>query len=264
MQTLASMLLLTAAVPLALAWVQNRGTTLAHPLLWASAAWLAWLLVVGGGVIWPKFDGPLGRYLALCLSGCAGVAVLGARRPGASAWNFVVGGLLLVLLLPVAEGFGTPRLNGIYLSFLGATLAVALLNYLPTPLAPAVLALAVACGVEVAGLTTADLPDWLLPSSRCLIGLAPWLALGTRWWHGKTETEFDRMWLCFRDRYGVVWGQRTRDQFNRAAANAGWPLTLNWHGLQPSGDGPPPNAERLLETLRALLKRFETTSGTAD
>jgi len=35
--------------------------------------------------------------------GCAGVAVLGARRPGMTAWNFVVAGLLAVLLLPVAR-----------------------------------------------------------------------------------------------------------------------------------------------------------------
>jgi hypothetical protein len=43
------------------------------------------------------------RYLALCLTGCVGVAVLGARRPGVGAWDFVLLGLLAVLLL-VAGG----------------------------------------------------------------------------------------------------------------------------------------------------------------
>jgi hypothetical protein len=186
------------------------------------------------------------------------VAVLGARNPVAAAWHFVVVGLLAVLLLPVAEGFGAPRLNAIYLSFLSATLAVGLLNYLPTTLAPAVLALAMACGIEIAGLVSTTLPEWLTPVGQCLLALTPWLALASQSLRGNAETEFDRMWRSFRDRYGVVWSLRTREQFNRAAANAGWPLTLTWHGLQACGEVPATDPALVLETLRALLKRFET------
>jgi hypothetical protein len=256
MQVLAGVLLLTAAFPLVVAWLRNLRTTLRYALVWAWLAWLLWLIVVGGGALWPACGGPLGRYLALCLTGCAGVAVLGARRPTAAGWNFVVVGLLAVLLLPVAEGFGTPRLNTVYLSFLAATLLVGLLNYLPTPLAPGVLALALACGLEIAGLAKAEMPGWLVAVGRCLAGLTPWLWLAAPWWRGRAETEFDRLWLSFRDRYGVVWGQRTREQFNRAAANAGWPVALAWHGLQPAGEGTPPDPAVMLDTLQALLKRF--------
>jgi hypothetical protein len=258
----AAVLLLTAALPLGVAWVRNRGTTLRHALLWGWLAWLAWLVVVGGGAVRPAWGGPLGRYLALCLTGCAGVAVLGARRPGAAAWNLVVLGLLAVLLLPVAEGFGTQRLNPFYLAFLGATLAVALLNYLPTPLAPAVIALAVGCGLEITGLAM-ELPEWLTLTvgGHVLIGLTPWFALAALSWRPKAATEFDETWLRFRNRYGVVWGQRTREQFNRAAANAGWPLTLTWHGLRLSGEGTPTNPSLALEVLCALLKRFEGRAG---
>jgi hypothetical protein len=258
MQSLAAILLLTAAYPLGLAWLKNRRSTLVHPLVWGWLAWLVWVVVVGGGAIWPSAASPLGRYLALCLTGCAGVAVLGARKPGAAAWHFVVVGLLAVLLLPVAEGFGTPRLNAVYLSFLGGTLALGLLNYLPTRHAPAALSLAVGCVVEIAGLANAALPDWLPPVGRCLVGLTPCLALAALSCRGQAATEFDRMWLSFRHRYGVVWGQRTREQFNRAAANAGWRLTLTWHGLQASADGTAPDPALTLETLRALLKRFES------
>ena len=217
---------------------------------------MAWVAVMGGGALWPGWDRPLTRYLALCLTGCAGVAVLGARRPTVVAWHFVVVGLLAVLLLPVAEGFGTPRLNAVYLIFLGATLAVAFLNYLPTPLAPAVLCLAAACGIEIAGLAKADLPDLVTVAGRCLVGLTPWVGLVALRTRPEARTEFDRTWLLFRDRFGVVWGQRTREQFNRAAANAGWPVTLTWHGLQPSGEGAQPDPAVVLDTLRALLKRF--------
>ncbi len=257
MQVLAALLLLTAVYPLGVVWVRNGATTLRHPLLWAWLAWLIWLVVVGGGAIWPESDGPLGYYFALCVTAGAGVAVLGARRPTALAWHFVVVSLLAVLLLPVAGGFGKLRLNGICLTFLGATLAMALLNYLPTALAPAVVLLAAACGLELAGLAKVGLPDWLTGFGRCLVGLTPWLALAALGLRRKPETEFDRTWLRFRDRFGVVWGQRTREQFNRAAANAGWPVTLAWHGLQASGDVPPDPAA--LETLRALLKRFDSS-----
>ena len=89
-----------AVYPLWRAWRANRGTALAHAVGWAVAAWAAWLaaFLFGG-------DGALGRYVALSLTGCAGVAVLGARRPHVGAWNFVVASLLAVLLLPVAQGF---------------------------------------------------------------------------------------------------------------------------------------------------------------
>jgi hypothetical protein len=58
--------------------------------------------------------------------------------------------------------------------------------------------------------------------------------------------------LDFRNRFGGLWALRVRDQFNRAAANAGWPVALRWGGLRSVGyddDAP-------LKGLRALLKRF--------
>jgi hypothetical protein len=182
--------------------------------------------------------------------------VLGARRPGAGAWNFVILGLLAVLLLPVAEGFGTLRLNWVYLTFLGATLLVGLVNYLPTARALASLSLGLACAIEILGIVHTDMPRWLTSLGLCLLGFATWLVLVVDRWKGRAATEFDRTWLSFRDRYGVVWAQRTREQFNRAAANAGWRVTLTWQGLQSAGGGAVRDSEESLQTLRALLKRF--------
>ena len=34
--------------------------------------------------------------------------------------------------------------------------------------------------------------------------------------------------VSFRDSWGLMWSQRFREQFNRAAENAGWPITLRW------------------------------------
>ena len=92
-----------------------------------------------------------------------------------------------------------------------------------------------------------------------LLALAPWAAYTGAWGHPPPASEFDRLWLGFRDRFGLVWGQRLREQFNRSAVHAGWPVTLRWTGLRlrPGTSLPRPEVqEEILATLRALLKRF--------
>jgi hypothetical protein len=69
-------------------------------------------------------------------------------------------------------------------------------------------------------------------------------------------SESDRMWREFRDRWGVVWGQRVREQFNRSAANAGWPVTLTWQGFVFRGAAGPTLQNEVRDTLTALLQRF--------
>jgi hypothetical protein len=48
-----------------------------------------------------------------------------------------------------------------------------------------------------------------------------------------------------------------REQFNRAAAHNGWSVVLHWHGLGIK-DGATPDLAAPLDTLRAVLKRFES------
>jgi len=81
--------LATAGWPLGRALWANRRTTLLQALLWAAGAWAAWLLVFVGAAVGYDADVALGRHLALALAGGAGVAVLGARRPGVGciAWR---------------------------------------------------------------------------------------------------------------------------------------------------------------------------------
>jgi hypothetical protein len=256
---------LSGAYPVWVAWQANRRTSLAHAVSWMLAAWVAWggLLVyraspaMGPGCLLP-------RYLALSLTGCAGVAVLGARRPGVAAWDFVVLGLLIVLLLPLAESLlatGAP-LGWFRRLFLGAVLAVGLLNYLPTRLGLAALALGLGCVTEF--MVLVDATASASAEARQTLG---WLALDLVPWLGflgwrvapRARSAFDQRWQDFRDRFGLVWGQRVREQFNRAAANAGWPVHLNWRGVRLSAGAVPPGPEMqqaMAATLRALLKRF--------
>src|SRR5262249_15358206 len=162
--------------------------------------------------------------------GCAAVAVLGARRPGVIAWNFVVLSQLGVLLLPIAEGLGEIHLDPLGLIFLGGTLAIGALNYLPTRLAAAVIAMGVACGIELALLQQAENAapglERAASVSRCLLAITPWLALGGVRSGRRPTSVVDQIWLGFRDSFGLVWSQRVREQFNRAAENAGWPVVL--------------------------------------
>jgi hypothetical protein len=240
----------------------NRATSLAHAMVWGVAAWLAW-----GWALWGADADELGmepvRYVAVCLTAAAGVAVLGARRPYALAWNFVVLGLLAVMLLPLIEHYiiGTDPVDPLRISFVTATVMVGLLNYLPTRAAPAVLLLALALIGELLGLfaPAAFSERGEVQLFHLLVLLAPWAAWICWRRDYSTRAEFDQLWLAFRDRYGLFWSQRVREQFNHAAAHADWPVRLAWRGLHRVG---PPRAiapadqVAMIETLRKALQRF--------
>lgn len=255
-------LIVVGMVPLTRAWQANRRTSLAHALLWTIAAWLSWgvAFVVGdpdaGGI-------DAGRYCALCLTGCAGVAVLGARRPHVAAWNFVVLGLFAVMILPLAESIvlGTAPVDGLRIFFLSATIAVGILNYAPTRLGPAAMLLLPTCAGEIVLLYR---PDWLpghgtanaLDGSLTLTPWIAWLCLRRR---SDESLAFNTVWWSFRDRWGLLWSQRVREQFNHAAQHAGWPARLAWRGLKVPADQTAPTPSELAkmkQTLHAVLQRF--------
>jgi hypothetical protein len=248
------LLVLSTLYPLHRAWRASRGSTLRHTLAWATLAWLPWWYLAFGTAV---FDGrgampEAVTYVPVCLTACAGVAVLGARRPGVGAWNFVVLGLLVILLLPFAEGLGRLELSWPRLLFLGAVVAVGFLNYLPTRLGLPAALIAGVCGASLwsiaRGLETRHWEEWEITA----LWAAPWAAFVLlKWW--RPASEFDRTWQAFRDSFGALWAERTRQQFNRAAANAGLAGRLGWCGLRAA---PAAEQEQLLTILQALLKRF--------
>lgn len=262
MSSLLAALVLTGLIPLGVAFWANRKTSLAHALIWAMLAWLSW-----AAAIWVDDSGsaplPPARYLALCMTGCAGVAVLGARRPHVVAWDFVVISLLAVMLLPLAETqlLGTHSMEGLRLLFLICTLGVGIFNYAPTHLGPAAMMLSLGIMCELGRLSA---PAWM-PGGEVywvvdgLVAAVPWAAWVAWRCRPAASSAFDRSWLDFRDAWGMVWSQRAREQFNHAAENAGWPVTLSWRGLQPSDgeeDRLAANEEKYLVALRAILQRF--------
>jgi hypothetical protein len=128
----------------------------------------------------------------------------------------------------------------------------------------AALALAAGCGVELstllghAGLGMDSKPDGISGCGRLLVVTSPWIAWGLMKRKALRLSEFDLIWLDFRDRYGMTWSLRLREMFNRAAANAGWHARLGWGGLQ--GQKEEIAQPDKVQTLQALLKRFGTES----
>jgi hypothetical protein len=243
--------IISALYPLMTALRANLSTSLACAIGWAILAWLGWLLC-----LWS--DSSLLTYMALALTGCAGVAVLGARWPGASAWNFVCAGLLAVLLVPLAEArvLDTPmRLGHMRTIFLTSLLGITVVNFLLTRLAGGAALLALGSALALSRLEDGRAID--APVVWCVAG-APWAAwLGVR--IGSLSTlPAERAWQRFRDRFGLIWALRLREQFNRTAVNAHRNVELRWSGLR-TRDGTPPDADTsafALETVAALTKRF--------
>jgi hypothetical protein len=261
MQVIYGFLSLAGFYPLLRVWKANRRTSLTHASAWSVAAWAAWGVALTAGT--PDKPGlDPWRYVALSLTGAAGVAVLGARRPHVGAWNFVVVGHLAAMLLPLGENLflGTPPHDGLRIVFLGATLAVGTINYVPTAAAPAALAFGCVCAAECVALF-ADVqpgPGGFAAMHASLLML-PWLGFLVRRRCRAEDLALTRLWLDFRDRFGLFWSQRVREQYNVSAANAGLPGTLRWHGWQPEENQSAPNNEQSKEMhalLEALLKRF--------
>src|SRR5207237_353112 len=100
---------------------------------------------------------------------------------------------------------------------------------LATRLAPAALALLLGCALELAALLCAPRSGQALPGMLDAAGFAlaftPWVAYACQRKSIPVASAFDRLWLDFRNRYGFLWGQRVREQFNRSAGkvgSAGW------------------------------------------
>jgi hypothetical protein len=255
---------LAGAFPLDRAWRANRRTSLFSMMNWTIVAWLTWSWALALASK-PGKDLALARYLALGATGAALIAVLGARWPGARAWNSVVLGYVAVTLLPPAEDFlkGAPlQLDWWEAGVPAMALAIGVLNYLPTLLGPAAVMVGLAGAVEILLLTGSDtLIETLTkvaPLSRWLLVLAPWAAYAAIRWQAPAAP-VDRLWLDFRNRFGLVWGQRLREQFNQSATHADWPVRLYWQGVRgrPGAPRPDPETQAAIEaTLRALMKRF--------
>ena len=264
----------TALAPLLQAWREARGTELRPAILWAALASLlaaaSQFAALGESLPARPVSGHL-TYLCAVTSLAALISVLNARTPGGGAWAVLMTLLVLVFLVPWLESAGLGgrraadrlRLDFPWNIFYVLLAVAGVTNYAPTRYGPAAACLAFGFAVELAALSGASFPS---VRTGDLWSVHPW-ALGLSIWVAEARSrspraggsKLDRLWLWFRDHWGVVWALRVQERFNQAAERSGWPFRLGWYGVVPlPGAGPvpePPHAAAET-TLVTLLRRF--------
>ena len=252
-----------------------RGTTLVAAWWWTLAALVAWSCVEAAAGWLVEGLGAAGlsatRLAAISLSLCPAVALVGAKRPQHSAWNFVVLALWCIVALPAAEalflgGGRSPEMGGARGWFLWLLVLLVPINFVPTRYWAAAL-LASAGQVVALGRFLPLVNPWQLPRQE-LIGLAVCVvALLAAWTSHRlaarpAANRYDRLWLDFRDSFGMLWGLRVQERVNAIARQLGWDLELAWSGFRRPSDGSAiteidPAIEPALRTsLKGLLRRF--------
>jgi hypothetical protein len=197
-------------------------------------------------------------------------SVLNARRPGSGAWALLMGLLVLVLLIPWLEGSGLARgtdplhrlrLQAPWSHFYKLVLFVGLLNYAPTRYGAAALALGLGFLAELNALDGTPYPPAMRalwwPVVSALFALAIWLADLLSRFSIHAPPGAGRLWLWFRDHWGVVWALRMQERFNESARARGWSVRLTWLGFKTSPTlGATPTPAEVDATLQSVLRRF--------
>jgi hypothetical protein len=244
-------------------------------LLLSLAAQFAVLTVpAAGGRMW---SGRL-TYLSVLATLAALLSVLNARTPGGRVWAGLMAVLVLVFLIPWleapwrlrrAEGLAQLQLDAPWTIFYALVVLVGVTNYLPTRFGIAASWLALGLILEYLGLTRIDWP----PEKRALLwswtawtqAMSIWTARVAAQRRHAACPPLERLWFWFRDHWGVVWGLRTLERFNRTAELKGWPIRLGWFGLEAAGPPPARDASALAPqdippeadaAFRTLVRRF--------
>jgi hypothetical protein len=279
MLTVVTILGLISLVPVLLtARHRVAATTLQTAWRWTGATvvcWLgAWIAEHGPTPVTAGISDQLWYGVAVLML-CPPIAVLGAKRPMSRVWGwFILLPLMLVFGWPAMSVWGTrfrhagwileePVLVGYVF-----VLVMGIGNYAGTRHAiggilwgvAAVLLVLPLCPSTAARLSPAV--DWRTIAAWCLIA-GGWF---DRLWQRHTplpEAGLDRVWVDFRNDFGLVWGRRIQERFNEFSRRSNLPAVLTPTGLT-TRDGAPLSPAHLSEdarlavegTLRWLLRRF--------
>lgn len=216
----------------------------------------------------------LGWYFTAVVLLCPGIAVLGARRPGASAWAFfVLLPLVLVLMWPAVASFQVARpadpieIEVPALVGFGLVLIMSGGNYFGTRYTLSSFFYAAAIVLLVAPMSAA-VPDFFpeRTTARFMASLTILLAIAETNRRSIPVPDdgishLDVLWFDFMDSFGMVWAKRVMDRVNETARHEKWTMQLELHGFVPIAESPSADEllrtnERIEDTFRFLLKRF--------
>lgn len=267
-----------------------RGTTLTNAAKLLEVGVLAWMLAMMGNVasVIPPGVVETVRYGAILLLLGAGISVLGARKPGNEPWRwFVVLPMFLVLGWPVLLCLGREwipkHLDLTSPAAIGVLLVICMSagNYLTTRLQNSVI-----LGGIGAVLALIPLTSWVSRGEGAeililwcdVLGTAGmWTAVrasgacGTGGGYGCDSVGLSRLWLDFRDCFGIVWGYRVLERLNQEGERLGWPFrfeidrivgTVSAEGGNPASINPDPNelteecVKQVGFTLGWVFRRF--------
>lgn len=222
----------------------TRGTTAAGAIFWALMAALACLVTavcrLDLVIVTPRIISLI-QYLAAVLLLTPLIHILGARRPGVSAWPwFVVLPLIMVLQWPaLSEVMGdnsdaaiqipTPTVIGFLLVLLMGSG-----NYFGTACTASML-----CGTLGTAMIVLPVTEWVTFSEQWLFlpgctMLAIAAALLPRKFYCRDTASLTpaRLWSDFRDLYGIVWTKRVMDRVNQFAERECWDVRVTLEGFQ--------------------------------
>ena len=268
--------LVTSMFPLGKAVLAARGTALPGAIWWAT---LAILLAILSQCIGLTETAESGRpscgqwvYLSTFASLAAAISVLNARTPGSGAWAILMAILMVVFLVPWLEGgslartdqgWSRLRLSAPWTIFYGLLVVAGVTNFLATRYVWAATIFGLGLIAMFVGLVRTDLPKpyrgMIWEGVAWSFGVTIWVAEFSKD-HTVSSSDLERLWIWFRDHWGVVWGLRTMERFNRTAEACDWSIRLAWQGIvRCDGFTPAPTSgipEEATSTLIALLRRF--------
>jgi hypothetical protein len=230
-------LVVAALAGLAVAWRPMDGTTLRAAWWWSVAAIVA--VAAADALTGDSAAGAPVRFMAAILTFCPTVAVFGAKRPQDRAWQWVVLAFWGVLSLPAAEAWllhseSQFQLHAVWSWFLAGMIVVSCANYLFTRFWASAVAVALGQWLLLADylpLRFSQLPHWTPTAGLAALTIGVYLAMNPARSRLRLPP-LDRVFLDFRDQYGVVWGLRIAERINASARMYHWPVRLEWHGFQ--------------------------------
>lgn len=251
-----------------------KGMSLASAGGWAMAAEFAWLASsLASGILAP--ESPVLDQFWLwtaILTLCPPIAVLGARRPTSAVWDwFIVVPLLAVLgwpgltVLPTFPHLVPLKVQApVFVGFL-LVLLMGLGNYAGTRYGGAALLLGasvclvltpLAASVALSGTGATTLRGIAV---LCFCGgVFQVLRQGRR--TTVAASPYDRLWIDFRDTFGIVWAIRIQERLNATAQKERWACRLGPHGIEWDEQAAPAarheTIPRLEHALQWHLRRF--------